>query len=157
MLGKLILILVVMMSFIVCNSASADIRPGVRIGGYFDAGAAFIGGELLMGITDRWYFNPNLEYVFVDNGDLITFNFDIHYDLDTRSNLYFWVGGGPAILYFNRDRPFNEDGDSDTDFGVNLLFGVGFPIHNSRFIPYVQPKVIISDNSEFSLAFGLRF
>lgn len=139
MFGKLTLCSIVLLMLLAAAPAIAEVKPGVRVGGYFDAGAAFIGAEVLVGITDKWFFNPNLEYVFVDNADLITFNFDVHYDFDTDTNLYFWVGGGPAILYFNRDRPFVDD-DSETDFGLNLLFGVGFPIRNSRIIPYVQPK-----------------
>lgn len=134
--------------------ADAEIRPGVRFGAYFDAESAFVGGEILGNITDSWYFNPNVEYVFVDNGNLMTFNFDVHYDLPTSSSLYFWLGGGPAIIYFNPDSNIRR---SDTDLGINLFMGIGFPIRDSRFIPYVQPKIILSDNSEFSLAFGFRF
>lgn len=131
-----------------------DMMFGVRAGGYFDAEAGFIGGEVLVPVSgDHWYFNPNLEYVFVDRGDLITFNFDFHYDLPT-DDFYFWLGAGPAILYFNPER---DVFDSDTDIGVNLFVGLGFKVGSGRVVPYVQPKVIIADNSEFALAVGLRF
>lgn len=140
--------------FLIATFSEAEIRPGVRLGAYFDADSAFIGGEVLGNITDSWYFNPNIEYVFVDNGDLITFNFDAHYDFATDRSWYFWLGGGLAIIYFNPDSQFRR---SDTDLGVNIFMGIGFPIKNGRFVPYVQPKVILSDNSEFSLAFGFRF
>jgi hypothetical protein len=134
--------------------ANAEAKFGVRAGAYFDANSAFIGGEGLFNVfSDSWYFNPNLEYVFVDNGNLWTLNFDFHYDLPVRP-VYVWVGAGPAILHRDRDRPVDR---SDTDFGVNLFMGVGFKLRDSRLIPYIQPKVILSDNSEFSLAFGLRF
>jgi hypothetical protein len=140
--------------FLLATNAQAEIRPGVRVGGYFDADAAFIGGELLTNISDSWFFNPNIEYVFVDNGDLVTFNFDVHYDLPSEGKMFFWIGGGPAILYFNPDPDFR---DSETDFGINLFMGLGFKVGRERFIPYVQPKLILSDNSEFALAFGVRF
>ena len=135
--------------------ANAEARFGVRTGAYFDAESAFIGGEGLFNVfNDSWFFNPNVEYVFVDNGDLWTLNFDFHYDLPVKAPVYLWVGAGPTILHRDRDRPFD---DSETDFGVNLFMGVGFKLRNSRILPYIQPKVILSDNSEFSLAFGLRF
>jgi hypothetical protein len=133
------------------HDASAEIHPGVRLGGYFDSEAFFLGGEILAPITSDWYINPNVEFGFGDNFNIYTFNFDVHYDLPTRA-VYTWVGGGPAVILV--DPEGNRDGD--TDFGLNLLFGVGFKI-DSRIVPYIQPKVILSDNSEFVLAFGVRF
>jgi len=134
--------------------ADAEARFGVRAGAYFDAESAFIGGEGLFNVfSDSWYFNPNLEYVFIDNGDLWTLNFDFHYDLPVTP-VYLWVGAGPAIIHRDRDRPID---DGETDFGVNLFMGVGFKLRDARIIPYIQPKAILSDNSEFSLAFGVRF
>ena len=70
-------------------------------GVYTDVGEPFLGADLLMRISDtRWFFNPSLEYVFVDPGDLATVNLDVHYDLDTdNDDLYVWLGGGPAIVF----------------------------------------------------------
>jgi hypothetical protein len=133
-------------------SAEAEIKPGIRVGAYFDPTDAFIGGEVLVDITRQWWFNPNVEYVFVDGATFLTFNFDVHYDLPTE-DVYVWIGGGPAILYFDPDaRRFADE----TDFGVNVFAGVGFRTR-SRLVPYIQPKVFISDDSEVSLAFGVRF
>ena len=126
--------------------------PGLRVGGYFDAESAFVGGEVLVPLSHPWYFNPNVEYVFVDRGDLVTFNMDFHYDLPV-DDFYIWLGAGPAILYFNPD----SARDSETDFGVNLFVGIGFKVGSGRIVPYIQPKAILSDNSEFVLAFGVRF
>lgn len=140
--------------FVSSQAQADDVMVGVRAGGYFDAEAGFIGGEVLFPVgRGNWWFNPNLEYVFVDRGNLITFNFDFHYDLPT-DDFYFWLGAGPAIIYFNPDR---EALDSDTDIGVNLFAGIGFKVGSGRIVPYVQPKVIIADNSEFALAAGIRF
>src|SRR3990172_7741565 len=124
--GKVMLVVMFGVSLLVlAPEVSADIKPGVRTGVYFDAESAFIGGEVLADITDSWFFNPNLEYVFLDAGSLWTFNFDVHYDLPTGSRWYFWLGAGPAIIYLDPDNPFRE---SDTDFGVNLFAGVGYPL-----------------------------
>ncbi|MCI0413639.1 hypothetical protein L0222_12670 [bacterium] len=139
-------------SILVAFNAEAEIKPGIRVGAYFDPTDAFIGGEVLIDITRQWWFNPNVEYVFVDGATFLTFNFDVHYDLPTR-DVYVWIGGGPAILYLDPDARRFED---ETDFGVNVFAGVGFRT-GSRIVPYIQPKVFLSDDSEVSLAFGVRF
>jgi len=135
-------------------SAHADIYPGFRVGAYFDAESAFVGGEVVMNISEDWSFVPNVEYVFVDNAAQFNFNFDFQYHIRTDYRLQFWAGGGPAIIHFD---PENPNIEGDTDLGANLFFGVGFPIGDARFLPYVQPKLILADNVEFALAFGIRF
>ena len=135
------------------NNFAQSITPGLKLGVYTDAGDLFIGGELLVPVHDRIYFNPNIEYVFVENGSYITFNGDFHYDFYMEdSPLFFWLGAGLAILYF--DPEGNRDGDADV--GANLLFGLGLST-SSRLTPYVQGKIILSDNTEFALGFGIRF
>jgi len=154
---KIFLILaVVFLLSITMQSRADEVKFGARAGLYSDGGTnAFIGGAVLVPVFgDRWYFNPNVEYVFANAAKLWTFNFDFHYDFHTDSPFYLWLGAGPSIIYFNPDRPARA---SDTDIGVNLLGGIGFKLSHSDVIPYIQPKVILSDNSQFSLAFGLRF
>jgi len=134
--------------------AAADVDVGVRGGYYTDAEAGFLGVDLLMQISDtRWFFNPNLEYVFVDPGDLATLNLDVHYDLDTdNDDLFIWLGGGPALIFKDDDRPH---GDNETDLGLNLLGGIGWQLESV--VPYVQAKAIIADDTEVVLAVGVRF
>ena len=134
--------------------AAADVDVGVRGGYYTDAEEGFLGVELLMRITEtRWFFHPNLEYVFVDPGDLATLNLDVHYDLDTdNDDLYIWLGGGPAIIFRDDDRGNDDD---ETDLGLNLLGGVGWQLESV--VPYVQAKAIIADDNEVVLAVGIRF
>jgi len=150
--SKLLFAMLISGLFLITVNAQADIKPGIRTGVYFDPTDAFIGGEVLVDITRSWYFNPNVEYVFVDRADFWTFNFDVHYDLPTDA-VYFWVGGGLGIVHFDPEPVRFED---DTDLGLNLFTGIGFKT-GSRIVPYIQPKVFISDDSEFSLAFGVRF
>jgi hypothetical protein len=129
---------------------------GVRAGVYDDAGEAFVGGELLAQLSPRWFFNPNVEYVFVDDGDLITVNGDFHYDFPVDFNGYVWAGGGPALILDDREfPPRGREDDDDTDLGVNLLGGVGW--RADGLVPYVQGKIILADETEAVLAFGLRF
>ncbi len=146
--------------FLIPGSARAEVDFGVRGGFYNEADAGFVGGELLMDVFDSWYFNPNLEYVFVDNGDLATVNLDFHYDFPTRSPFYVWAGGGPAVLFSSTDPSVfcrrDCDDDSETDFGLNLLGGIGFG-KGQALRPYLQGKVILSDDTEAVLAVGIRF
>jgi hypothetical protein len=45
-------------------------------------------------------------------------------------------------------------GRRDTDLGLNLLFGLGL---KGNVVPYVQGKVIVSDDTEFVIGIGVRF
>ena len=125
---------------------------GARIGYYTDLGEPSLGGELVTGVASSVYFNPNVEYVFVDRANFLTFNFDFHYDFPVSGNYYLWAGAGPAVLYNNPEGPR----DSDTDFAANFLLGIGFG-RDSDVVPYIQGKVIAADDSDFSIAFGVRF
>ncbi|MGH9856641.1 MAG: hypothetical protein ACRD4B_02240, partial [Acidobacteriota bacterium] len=81
------------------DSAYADISPGFRAGAYFDAESAFVGGEVVADLTEDWRFVPNVEFVFVDNASLTTFNFDFQYNIRTDYRFDFWAGAGAAILH----------------------------------------------------------
>jgi hypothetical protein len=125
---------------------------GVRLGYYTEAEEPFLGAELLFRLAPDLYLNPNVEAVLVDGGRYVTLNADAHYDLPAGSRRTFiWVGGGLAIV--NVDPEGSANGD--TDFGLNLLAGVG--ARRGRVIPYVQAKVILKDSSEFVIGVGLRF
>lgn len=144
---------------LVPSLAKADVDFGVRGGFYSDAEAGFLGAEVLMDVTRSWYFNPNIEYVFVDDGSLWTANGDFHYDFPTRSNLAVWAGGGLAVIFSEIDPPRGCrrcEGEDETDVGLNLLGGVSFT-KRGPIRPYVQGKVILSDNTEAAIAVGLRF
>jgi hypothetical protein len=135
----------------VASPAAAQIDFGVRAGAYLEGPDPFVGLELLTNLgSSGWFFNPNLEFVFADEDDLITANFDFHYDFDVSNRYYVWAGGGPAVLH--ADTP---SGDDETDFGVNLLGGIGW--RYSGMTPYAQLKVVISDDSEVVAGVGVRF
>jgi hypothetical protein len=137
---------------------AAEIDFGLRAGIYSDADGGFVGAEALTSIGRRWFFNPNAELVFVDDGSLWSLNADAHYDLPTSANLAVWVGGGPALIFREVDRPRGcprcEEID-ETDVGLNLLAGIGTKRGAMR--PYAQAKVVLSDDTEAVLGVGLRF
>lgn len=150
------LTLAVAVALVIPAATASAVDFGVRAGIYDDAGEPFIGGELLFPLTRSWYLNPNLEYVLVDDGDLITINGDVHYDFDVDFSGYVWAGGGLAVISDDREFPRRRRDDDDTDIGVNLLGGVGWKT-GSNLVPYVQGKVILADDNEFVAAFGIRF
>jgi hypothetical protein len=123
---------------------------GVRGGYYTKVEKPFLGAELLVRAAPRFYFNPNVEYVFVDNGSYLTFNGDFHYDFPTHSSTYVWLGAGLALV-----RVHPDGAGASTDVGANLLGGVGF--RTGSVVPYVQVKAIVKNDSLISLAVGLRF
>lgn len=139
--------------------AQAQVDLDVRGGLYTDVEEAFIGGGVLMPVTGNWFFNPNVEYVFIDPGSLWTINGDFHYDFAQRGNWSIWAGGGPAVVFRDFDdasrRGQRARRDDETDFGANLLVGAGWTRGGIR--PFIQGKVLISDETEAVIAVGLRF
>lgn len=138
----------------VCFLATAGVAPatelGVQMGYYFDAEALSLGFGALTSISQstRWFFNPNAEMIVGDR-DMAAINMDFHYDFASNDDLTFWAGAGPAIYII--DQPF----DDDMEPGLNLLAGFGTLTGTAR--PFLQGKAILMDNSEVSLAVGLRF
>jgi hypothetical protein len=123
---------------------------GVRGGYYTKVEKPFLGAELLVRVAPRFYFNPNVEYVFVDNGSYITINGDFHYDFPTHSSTYVWLGAGPALV-----RVHPDGAGASTNVAADLLGGIGF--RTESVIPYIQVKAIIKSDSLVSIAVGLRF
>jgi hypothetical protein len=130
------------------RSAAGEVTFGLRAGEYTDIEEPMIGVEILTKIAPRWFFNPNIEYVFVDRGDLVTFNADVHYDFATRAPVLVWAGGGLAVVHENIV-------ESDTNLGANLLGGVGWRV--GEVIPYVQVKALLGDRDDLVIAGGIRF
>ncbi|HKJ45743.1 MAG TPA: hypothetical protein VJ991_07945 [Balneolales bacterium] len=149
------LILLMVLSIIPLSKSFAQIRgvhPGLRVGTYSDVGDIFLGGGFTTPLGSRWFLNPNFEYVFSDYQTYATFNGDFDYSIpDQVRNVSFWAGGGLGIIYSNPEGPSG----GDTDLGLNLLGGIG--IQTGSVMPYIQPKIILKQNSEFVMGFGVRF
>ncbi len=129
----------------------ADTLVGFRVGAYTDVEAPFVGGELLFRVAPRFYFNPNLEYVFVENARYLTANADFHFDFPSKSQVFAWVGAGLGLV------SIKPEGRARTrnDAAGNFLLGVGFS--RGPVIPYGQLKFIAKRNSELAIGVGLRF
>jgi hypothetical protein len=132
------------------NDWDFDVRAGYYAS---DVDGPFVGaGGLTQWGSSRWYINPNLEWAFGDDVDLITLNGDVHYDFHTDAkNLALWAGAGLALVDADSDLGDNDD----TNLGLNLLFGVGATEGNVR--PFGQIKLIMYEETELVLMGGLRF
>jgi len=150
-LGTLAL-LIGLCGILAASAAQAQWAFGLRTGVYTDGSDLFVGAEFLtpMG-PGPWKFNPNIEWAFVSNGNLFTLNADFTFDLAPTKVVDIWVGGGPALVYRSRDQ-----GDDEADPGLNLLAGVGF-LRGRAVSPYFLGKILISDNTQAILGFGVRF
>jgi len=135
----------------VTTEAGSGVIYGIRGGAYADADEPFLGGELLTNVARSVWFNPNLEYAFVNHGNLWDVNFDFHYDFSMQRPYTVWAGAGPAVI-----RSHDISGRSNgTDVGVNLLAGIGS--RKGEFRPFAQAKAVLSDDDEFVVAVGVRF
>ncbi len=144
-------VLGLVIAMLVPGVASADESYfGARFGYYASSEHAFVGAEFLTPVTHRIYFNPNVEYVFVDSETYMTFNADFHYDFPTHHRAFVWLGGGLGVAYVNPEGP----AASNTDVAANFLAGIGARGH---IIPYFQFKLIAKGDTEAVFAFGLRF
>jgi hypothetical protein len=103
-----------------------------------------------VGNSNHWYFNPNVELAMGNRKDIVTMNGDFHYDLLEGSGPAVWLGGGPALLVIDR-----EVGSTHTDLGLNVLTGVGKKSGEVR--PFAQVKGTMADDSQISIAGGVRF
>jgi hypothetical protein len=82
---------------------------------------------------------------------LITLNADFHQDLAARGEADFWLGAGLALI--ERE---NRAGADSSDLGANLLGGVGF-LRSRPIRPFLQAKLLLADDTEGVIAFGIRF
>lgn len=130
----------------------AGVDGDLRAALYTDQEAVGVGAGILTGVGDShsWFFNPNVEAAFGDEENVVSLNGDVHYDFADTKDVTFWMGGGPALVMSDPD-----EGNSDTNAGLNLLTGLGDKDGSVR--PYAQLRGLISDDSEVVLAGGIRF
>ncbi len=131
--------------------ADSSVLGGARLGYVADPDAPLLGGELLFKVVPAVYFNPNVEFVFAGDS-YITANADFHYDLPLRGGrTTLWAGAGLGFVSINPEGPAS----GDTQAGLNMLLGAART--RGSVIPYFQAKVVAKEDSELSLAVGLRF
>jgi len=124
-------------------------EPGIRLGAYTDNSDFFAGVDAKFNVLGL-NADPSIEYVFVDNATLMTFNLDALVDVIHLPVVSGWVGGGVGLMYFDTD-----ESDSSTDPIANVIVSVGV---NVLFNPYVMAKWIFADNNDgFVVCAGVHF
>lgn len=130
--------------------ASAQTRFEAGAGYNFDAEAAFIGaGARIPMRTYPITLAPHVDYYFVDDVTVLQGNIDGLYSFPGVS-FSPYVGGGLGLVYAT------ADGESDTEAGLNLLFGAEFNT-TSRLRPYAQVRATINDGTSIGVSGGVIF
>jgi hypothetical protein len=142
--------MVVAASILVVSSEAARAQgPGVRTGVSVDPDQFYFGGHYETGeLVDRLHFRPNLEVGVGDDLTLVAANVEAIYKIPVknRRGTAFYLGGGPAINWYNRDDR------SDAEAGLNLLAGLEF---NERF--FFEVKGGVADSPDLKIGLGYTF
>jgi hypothetical protein len=126
---------------------------GVRGGASVDPDQFYFGGHYETdALVDRLHFRPNLELGVGD--DLVTtaLNFEFVYKFPTRSGWRLYAGGGPAINFYSFDDDEGRDDDTETEGGLNFLFGA-----EARNGLFFELKVGAIDSPDLKFGVGYTF
>jgi hypothetical protein len=128
--------------------------PGVRGGVSVDPDQVYFGGHYeTSALVDRLHFKPNIEVGLGD--DLVTtaLNMEFVYKFPTRSAWGLYAGGGPAVNFYSWDDDGRGRGDdSETEGGLNFLFGVE---HQDGL--FFEVKIGAIDSPEVKFGVGWTF
>lgn len=148
-IARLCLVVVGLAANSTSASAQASTNVGARLGYNFHSDDAVLGLHLTVPISTRIEFYPSIDLYVPDSGNQVGFNGDVKVLLPLRSGPHLYGGGGIGLV--NR----NEGDFSNTDVGINLLFGieslVGW-IH-----PFGEARVMIYDDPQLALIAGVNF
>jgi hypothetical protein len=106
-------------SAIATNPAEAQqVAPGVQAGVSIDPDQFYFGGHIETSpLVDRLRFRPSVDIGIGDDVTLVAGNFEFTYTFPGSRQWDLYVGGGPAINWYD------HDSGSDTEGGFNFLFG----------------------------------
>ena len=113
--------------------------------GYF--GAHYETGALV----DRLHFRPNVEAGLGDDLTTISLNFEFAYKFPSRSAGSCTPAAGPAVNFYTFDIG-DDDDDTETDAGLNFLFGV-----EQRSGLFFEFKLGVIDSPEVKFGVGYTF
>ena len=126
--------------------------PGVRGGVSIDPDQVYFGGHYETdALVDRLHFKPNLEVGIGDDVVATTINMEFVYKFPSRSRWLLYAGGGPAINFYSYDDD-GGGGDTNTEGGLNLLFGV-----ENRGGLFFEVKVGAIDSPDVKFVVGFSF
>jgi hypothetical protein len=129
---------------------TADVNWTGFAGRYSTHKDYFAGGGLRFSLG-RFTANPNLEYIWIDNGTSYSVNFDLLRTVLPLGPASVWVGAGLGFYTVNPDA-----GETNTETAANLIAGIGFQA--TKYRPFVQYKyVVIEGEDPSAFIVGVRF
>lgn len=138
------------------TQAQTDVRLGPRIGADFgDVEEVFVGADARIDVAGfPLTINPTFDLYFVDPGSFFSISANGLYTFGINNQVFDPYAGAGFGLY---RRSVNDV--SDTNFGLNFLFGTEFTL--GRLHPFVEAQVtpIFAETTPtlFSLKGGLLF
>jgi hypothetical protein len=126
-------------------------RWGLRGAHYLDEGPA-VAGEIAIRFGERLSLNPNVEHRFTTYSHYTSANADLHVDFPTSGSTLVWAGVGLGLVL---DDPKDNDEDPELELATNFLWAVGF--RSGSVMPYIEARVVRTNETVFSIGFGLRF
>ena len=123
--------------------------PGVRAGVSVDPDQFYVGGHYETDeLIEHLHLRPNLEVGFGDDVTTYAVNIEAIYKfpMKNRRDTSFYAGGGPAIIFYDRDN------GSDAEGGLNLLGGLEF----GKFFFEVKGGLFDSPNLKVGIGYTFR-
>ena len=132
----------------VATPAQAQVRPGVQAGVSIDPDQFYFGGHLQTApLAENVRFRPGVDIGIGSDLMLVAVNLDFTYTFANRRPWNLYVGGGPAINWYNPD-----GGGSDTESGFNFLVGA-----RTRTGLFFEMKVGAMDSPDLKFGVGYTF
>jgi hypothetical protein len=130
------------------SPAQAQVAPGIQGGVSLDPDQVYFGGHIETSpLVDRLRFRPSIDIGIGEDVTLAAFNFEFTYSFPTRNPWGFYVGGGPAINWFNVD-----GGGDGTEGGFNFIIGAK---HSQGM--FFEMKVGMADSPDLKFGVGYTF
>lgn len=145
----------VALAFIVCMMAAVDSsaqKIGVMLGYGTEVEELGIGINGEFNINDKVSISPSFIYWFPE--DPISwweFNVNVNYYFTKAGSADFYGLAGINLFGYNI-----EDGDGQSEVGLNLGAGANFDIGKS-WQPFTELKFVIGDADQLGLFFGVKF
>lgn len=145
--------IVVVLSLLLSAPSLYAIELGIRAGRYNDLEENMVGVDLALNVGP-FIFNPNFEYVLIDDLDVMSLNADFLYPFARGGRATPYVGLGAGVMRFD-----GSGFDSSDEWLGNAIGGVAFD--TGRVKPYVQVKHFrfLDETSAYDtmLTVGIRF
>jgi hypothetical protein len=141
------LVVLGLLSAALATPAEAQVRPGVQGGVSLDPDQVYFGGHVETSpLVDRLRFRPGIEIGLGDDLTLVGFNFDFTYAFTANRPWNLFVGGGPAVNWYD------SDGGSDSEGGFNFLLGA-----RNRDGLFFEMRVGLIDSPDLKFGVGYAF